>query len=59
MMVGYSLSILITLSSCTSTKKTTKKELQNLAITDSIARSQMDILIMDFREEFEVEPDGL
>ena len=39
--------------SCKSKKVYTAQQLENIRITDSIAQSQKDILIQDFRDENE------
>lgn len=59
MMVGYSLSILITLAGCQTTQKTTKKDLQNMSIQDSILQDEKRIFLNDIREHLEFPSDGL
>ena len=51
MMVGYSLSILITLTSCVTQRKLTQNERKNIQITDSIVKAEKQSLILDYREE--------
>lgn len=55
MMVGYLLSFLITLGSCKTHQNFSKKDRENLRVSDSIARANKDDLILDYREENEVQ----
>ena len=52
MMVGYSLSILITFAACKTQNNLTQKERENLQKTDSIFMAEKQSLIIDYNEEF-------
>ena len=52
MMVGYSLSILITLGACKTRNNLTQKERENIRVLDSIIQTEKQSLIIDYNEEF-------
>ena len=52
MMVGCSLSILITFTACKTQNNLTQKERENLQKTDSIFMAEKQSLILDYNEEF-------
>ena len=52
MMVGYSLSILITFTACKTQNNLTQKERENIRVLDSIIQTEKQSLILDYNEEF-------
>lgn len=52
MMVGYSLSILITFTACKTQNNLTQKERENIRVLDSIIQTEKQSLIIDYNEEF-------
>jgi hypothetical protein len=54
-MVGYLLSFLITLGSCKTHQNFSKKDLNNLRVTDSIAQTNKDDLIIENLQDFQLE----
>lgn len=59
MMVGYSLSILITLGSCKTAQNLDKKDLENMHIQDSILQDERRIFLNDIREDLNYPSDGI
>ena len=52
MMVGCSLSILITFTACKTQNNLTQKERENIRVLDSIIQTEKQSLIIDYNEEF-------
>ena len=52
MMVGCSLSILITFRACKTQNNLTQKERENIRVLDSIIQTEKQSLIIDYNEEF-------